>query len=171
MSAQPAALCLALASSSAFALAADAPSQPARQTVIYAGGGRWPAHPMARIDVRAPGQDGHALTVFAAHGPMSKSNAPRQCSPPRYRLEADADLLELYPGTYMVTAKAALLVPPWAFEVRGEVTLEAGRCYEPVLTCAGDVRDGDACRLSLKRKRCAPLRSPRRIVMRGRTLC
>ncbi|HEY7371787.1 MAG TPA: hypothetical protein VIF57_06380 [Polyangia bacterium] len=158
---------VALASASAVAVAAvcvagEAPKAASpRSPVIYVGGSSGPGQAMARIDVHAPGTRGHALEVMHAHGPTNVRYG--YCAPPSYSFGEDADLIELQPGTYRLTAKAERLSPPSAFPAVGDATVEGGRCYAPVMTCDGAATDGDACHLSLTPKACAPLRSPRRI--------
>lgn len=163
---RPRARLLALASSSAVALAAvgaagEAPKPAApRAPVIYVGGTPGPGQTMARIDVHAPGTRGHALEVMRAYGPGKGSG---HCAAPSYLFGEDADLIELFPGSYTLTAKAERLAPASAFPAVGEVTVEGGRCYAPVMICDGAATDGVSCRLSLAPKACATLRAPRRI--------
>src|SRR6185369_6952412 len=104
-------------------------------------------------DVRASGTRRHALQMMHAHGP--KRGLPGHCGPPSYAFADDADLIELKPGTYTLTAKAERPSPPSAFPAVGDVTVEGGLCYAPVMTCDGDATDGDACHLSLAPKACA----------------
>ena len=165
----PRARLLALALSSVVALAAicaasEAPKPAAaRPRIIYVGGASRPDQAMARIDVHAPGTRGHALEVMQAHGPTNARYG--HCAPPSYTFGEDADLIELQPGTYGLTAKAERLSPPSAFPAVGDVTVEGGRCYAPVMICEGAATDGAACRLSLVPKACATLRAPRRITL------
>jgi len=144
---------------------------PGRPTIIYAGGEPWPGQTMARIEARAPGSGVHALQVLRAVGPSSRKPSLGGCGPTNYAIGADADLIELHVGTYVMTAKVTLLMPPWSAEAQGVVTVESGRCYEPVLMCEGQDLEGGGCRLALKRKRCGPLRSVRRIVLRPPIPC
>jgi hypothetical protein len=144
---------------------------PGRPTIIYAGGEPWPGQTMARIEARAPGSGGHALQVLRAVGPSSGKPRLGGCGEPSYAIGADADLVELHVGTYALIAKVTLLMPPWSVEAHGEVTVESGRCYQPVLMCEGQDVEGGGCRLALKRERCGPLRSARRIVLRPPIPC
>lgn len=144
---------------------------PGRPTIIYAGGEPWPGQTMARIEARAPGSGGHALQVLRAVGPSSRKPRLGGCGAPDYAIGVDADLIELHVGTYALTAKVTLLMPPWSAEAQGVVTVESGRCYEPVLMCEGQAPEGGGCRLALKRERCGPLRSARRIVLRPPIPC
>ena len=87
------------------------------------------------------------------------------CAAPTFSFGDDADLIELVPGVYRLTAKAERSAPASAFPAVGEVTVEGGACYAPVMTCDGQATDGAACHLSLVPKACAPLGSPRRIFL------
>jgi len=185
--------CLLAASSVVVSFAAVAASEAPKSgspkpTVIYVCGEPPRGTVMARIEVRSPGTRGHALTVIAASGPTPRPTPgpppgapPRpnvHCSTPEYSFGKDADLIELRPGPYRLTAKAERLFPlPSAFTpasvftVDANVTVRGGRCYAPVMTCDGDATDGAACHLKLKPKSCGRLRSPRRVVLQTILAC
>ena len=61
-------------------------------------------------------------------------------------------MIELRPGPYSLAAKAERLFPyPSAFTpasvftVYANVTVQGGRCYAPVMTCAGEATDAVTC--------------------------
>jgi hypothetical protein len=75
-------------------------------------------------------------------------------------------------GEYTLLAKAEDTAVPYAFPLRGEVSVEAGRCYVPGMTCdAGAQPDALTCRLVLKPTSCSPHLLPRRVVSGGDRAC
>jgi len=138
---------------------------------------------MARIDAHSPGMRDHALKLIGVFG---RDPAPPPRSPPilfghcraDYSFGKDADAIELLPGLYRLAVEAERLFPlPSAFtpasvfEIYADVTVRGGRCYAPVMTCEGEATDGATCHLQLKQKSCAPVRSPRRIVLPTTLAC
>ena len=87
-------------------------------------------------------------------------------------------MIELRPGRYSLSVQAERLLPfPSAFTlasvftVYAHVSVRGGRCYAPVMTCDGDATDSATCHLKLTQKSCAPLRSPRCIVLPSVVAC
>ena len=94
------------------------------------------------------------------------------CSAPAYPIGEEATVIELREGGYMLLAKAEDTATPYAFPVRGEVSVQPGRCYVPGMTCDGAARfDALSCRLILKPAACASHLLPRRVVIGGMSAC
>lgn len=138
-----------------------APALP-RRPVVYVAGEQAAQrlHSAARIDVHSSSTRGYGLRIIRAIGP--KEWARGFCSAPLYQIAEDADLADLYPGTYTLIGTAAKhLSPASAFPTVGDVFIEGGLCYTSVMICVGDATDSANCHVTLKPKHCAPIRNPR----------
>ncbi|HEY4183502.1 MAG TPA: hypothetical protein VGP07_00470 [Polyangia bacterium] len=157
----------ALTALTAFTLFGHSHPQP----IIYAcgvRGGEGPA--IARVEVRALAKRGYELEVMHVDGPVHETQG--MCSLPAYAIAEEATLIEVPPGTYALLAKAQDTASPYAFPLRGQVTVEGGHCYVPRMTCSGVAPpDGVVCKLELELRACARLESPRRISLPGRVNC
>jgi hypothetical protein len=122
----------------------------------------------ARVDVRALADHNYNLEIVHVDGPGRGG----MCSAPAYPIGEEATLIELGSGNYRLLAKAEDTAAPYAFPLRGQVSVEAGRCYVPAMTCDGAARfDALTCRLVLKPTACASHLLPRRVMVRGMSGC
>src|SRR4029079_8892901 len=122
----------------------------------------------ARVDVRARAGGNYNLEIVHLDGPGHGG----MCSAPAYPIGEEATLIEMVGGEYTLLAKAEDTAVPYAFPLRGEVSVEAGRCYVPGMTCdAGAHPDALTCRLVLKPTSCSPHLLPRRVVSGGDRAC
>jgi hypothetical protein len=143
------------------------------RTVVFACGiykpvDRRPGH----VEVLAGSELGFELEMIEVNGP-GFTREWRQCSAPHYpQVSEDATQVELKPGAYLLTAKAARIAsPPMAFPVRGQVTIEPGACYVPAMACDGKAPEAGACRLVLTPTACQRPWFPRRIDVKGVSAC
>ena len=134
--------------------------------VIYSCGvGRNDA---ARVDVRARADRNYNLEIMHLDGPGHGG----MCSAPAYPIGEEATLIEMSGGEYTLLAKAEDTAVPYAFPLRGEVSVEPGRCYVPAMSCdAGAQPDALTCRLFLKPTSCSSHLLPRRLVLGGERAC
>jgi hypothetical protein len=172
-----------------------------KPTVVYVCGHQPRGLVMARIDARSPGIRGHSLKVIRAsvRRPEPPPGSPKvvsmRCSMPRCSFGEDADATELFPepfplagedadaielrpGPFSLAVKVerrfplpSAYTPASVFEINADITVRGGRCYALVMTCEGEATNGATCHLKLKQKSCAPLRSPRRIVLPSISAC
>jgi len=155
-----------------------------KPTVVYVCGHQPRGLVMARIDARLPGIRGHSLKVIRVDGrrpappPGSPTFVGGHCSMPSYSFGEDADAIELRPWPFSLAVEVerrfplpSAYTPASVFEIHADVTLRGGRCYAPVMTCEGEATNSATCHLKLKQKSCAPLRSPRRIVLPSTGFC
>jgi hypothetical protein len=135
--------------------------------VIYSCGHRGGGD-AARVDVRARADRSYDLEIVHVDGPGHGG----MCSPPAYPIGVEATLIEMRGGEYQLLAKAEDTAVPYAFPLRGEVSVEPGRCYVPAMSCdAGAHPDALTCRLVLKPMSCASHLLPRRVVIAGESAC
>jgi hypothetical protein len=136
--------------------------------IIYTCGHMSASPPPATVDVRAAADRAYALEIVHVDGPGRGG----MCSPPAYAIGEDASLIELRDGEYALLAKAQDTASPYAFPLRGRVSVDPGRCYVPAMTCDGAARpDATVCRLVLKNTACAGRWLPRRVVLSGVSAC
>ena len=122
----------------------------------------------ARVDVRALADGNYNLEIVHVDGPGHGG----QCSPPAYPIGEEATLIEMRAGGYGLLAKAQDNASPYAFPLRGEVSVELGRCYVPGMACDAAARpDAMTCRLVLKPTACASHLLPRRVDLVGMSAC
>lgn len=103
------------------------------------------------------------------------SQESRLCSAPTFEVREDAAFVELPPGSYdlhahVSPAGARTFFP---FGIEGRVTLEAGHCYSPVITCEREQElDWEqTCRLVLRPRSCSAPWYGRRVLMRSSQDC
>lgn len=137
------------------------------RTIVYACGVHRTSEKSARIAVHASKRS-FDFELVAVTGP---GRGGGMCSPPSYAFGPDAMELELQPGVHDLMAKAQRSGDPWAFPIRGEVSIEPGRCYAPEMVCDRDPPDGGVCRLTLATFACPPRWFPKRQVVSGLMGC
>jgi len=121
-----------------------------------------------RVDVRGRTDGNYNLEIMNVDGPGHGG----MCSAPAYAIGEDATLIEMGGGEYTLLAKAEDAATPYAFPLRGEVSVEPGRCYVPAMSCdAGAHPDASTCRLVLKPSSCAWHLLPRRVRLIGESGC
>jgi hypothetical protein len=137
--------------------------------IVYACGHHGSREATSRVDVRARVADrNYDLEIVHVDGPGRGGI----CSPPAYAIGEEATLIEMRGGDYTLLAKAEDTAIPYAFPLRGQVSVESGRCYVPTMTCHGGGRpDALTCRLVLKPTACASHWLPRRVVLGGMSYC
>jgi len=135
--------------------------------VVYSCGHRGGGD-AARVDVRARADRNYHLEIMHVDGPGHGG----MCSAPAYAIGEEASLIEMGVGQYTLLAKAEDTAVPYAFPLRGEVSVEPGRCYVPAMSCdAGAHPDALTCRLILKPTSCGLHLLPRRVVIGGESAC
>jgi hypothetical protein len=136
--------------------------------IIYTCGHHGARGDVSRVDVRARADRNYNVEIVHVDGPGRGGI----CSPPAYAIGEEATLIEMSGGDYTLLAKAEDTAIPYAFPLRGQVSVEPGRCYVPAMTCHTDARpDALTCRLVLKRTACASHWLPRRVVLAGMSYC
>jgi hypothetical protein len=139
------------------------------RAVVYACAQPAAGSDAARVEVRARTDGNYDLEIVHVDGP---GHGRGFCSAPSYPIGEEATVIETREGDYALLAKAEDTTIPYAFPVRGEVSVEPGRCYLPAMACdAGARPDAATCRLVLKPTSCTLRLLPRRVVLRGMSYC
>ncbi len=114
----------------------------------------------------------YRLIATSTSDPTQES---RLCGAPTFEVREDAAFVELPPGSYdlhadVSPAGARTFLP---FGIQGRVTVEAGRCYSPAITCErGQELDWEqTCRLVLRPRSCSSPWFGRRVLMRSSQDC